>query len=238
MNSNLKTFRHELKYYINYFEYEALKRRLASILKRDKYADDNGDYHIRSLYFDDEFSSALFEKQAGILQREKFRIRIYNLQDNIIKLEKKSRVGQFIHKESATISKEQYGKIVNNNIEFLKESSNKLFNELYFHIKAKNLKPTVIVDYVREAYVYNINNIRITFDKQLRSGLHNVDIFDKSMPTIDVIEKPLHILEIKYDHFLPDFIKNLLQIKSSQRYAISKYVICRKFTKNNSWEDN
>ena len=56
--------------------------------------------------------------------------------------------------------------------------------------------------------------------------------------TIDVLEEPKLIMEVKYDHFLPDFIRNLIQTKASQRYAISKYVICRKYTKNNSWEDN
>ena len=236
--SNLKTFRHEFKYYINYFQYELLKRRLNVVLKHDKYADDNGDYHIRSLYFDDINNTALFEKQAGILARNKFRIRIYNINDNVIKLEKKSRVGQFIHKESATLTKEEYIKVVDNNIEFLKLSSNKLLNEFYFNIVSFSLKPNVIVDYIREAYISDINNIRITFDKYLKTGLYKTDIFDKDIPTIDVIEEPKMILEVKYDHFLPDYIKSILQIDSSQRWAISKFVICKKFTKLNSWEDN
>lgn len=236
--NNLKTFRHEFKYYINYIEYESLKRRLKSVLKKDKYADKNGNYHIRSLYFDDAFNSALYEKQAGVLSREKFRIRIYNIEDNVIKLEKKSRIGQFIHKESTSISRSEYEKIIINDIYFLKKSDNKLLNELYFNIRAKKLKPNVIVDYVREAYISNINNIRITFDKELKTGLNSVDIFNKNMPTIDVIEKPLHILEIKYDHFLPDHIRAILQLSSNQRYAISKYVVCKKFTKTNNWEDN
>lgn len=236
--SNLKTFRHEFKYYINFFEYEALKRRLSAILKKDSYSDVNGEYHIRSLYFDDIHNSALYEKQAGVLAREKFRIRIYNISDKVIKLEKKSRIGQFIHKESASITREEYDMIINKDIEFLLNSDNRLLKEFYFHIKAKLLKPDVIVDYVREAYISNLNNIRITFDKHLKSGLMRTDMFDKDIPTIDVIEKPQFILEIKYDHFLPDYIKGMLQLSSNQRYAISKFVICKKFTKFNNWEDN
>ena len=87
---NQKVFRHEFKYYINYFEYEVLHRKLGAILKHDRFANENGDYHIRSLYFDDSKNTALFEKQSGILQRKKYRIRIYNLSDSVIKLEKKS----------------------------------------------------------------------------------------------------------------------------------------------------
>ena len=232
-----KVFRHEFKYYINYFEYEVLRRRLSALLGSDKNSDGNGDYHIRSLYFDDLSNTALYEKQSGTLVREKFRIRVYNLSDKVIKLERKSRVGQFIHKESANISRHEYEMIINGEYDFLYNSNTKLLVQFYFKLKSAGLSPNVIVDYVREAYISNISNIRITFDKQLRTGLNSTDIFN-CHTTIDAIEEPKLILEIKYDHFLPDYIRNILQISSSQRYAISKYVICKKYTKLNNWEDN
>jgi len=207
------------------------------VLKHDKYADEDGNYHIRSLYFDDIKNEALFEKQSGTLKRNKYRIRIYNLNDDVIKLESKERIGQFIHKTSQTISKTEYDFLVNGEFEKL-DRSKPLVNTFLIDSEINRLKPKVIVDYVREAYMSPINNIRITFDKFLKTGLYKTDIFDKNVPTIDVVEEPKMILEIKYDNFLPDFIKNILQIESAQRYAISKYVICRKFTKENSWEDN
>ena len=235
---NKKVFRHEVKYYINYFEYEILRNRLKVILEKDKFANENGDYHIRSLYFDDIHNTALFEKQSGVLKRKKYRIRIYNLKDSVIKLEKKSRVAQFIHKESAPLTRQEYDMIINQDIDFLKESGNKLFHEFYFDIVSSLFKPRVIVDYIREAFIWDGSNVRITFDKYLKTGLYETDIFNKDIPTIDVLEEPKMILEIKYDNFLPDFIRCILQINSNQKYAISKYVICRKFTKFNSWEDN
>jgi hypothetical protein len=235
---NLKVFRNEFKYYINYIEYESLRRRLSSVLKKDKFSNATGDYHIRSLYFDDFTNSALYEKQAGILTRRKFRIRIYNIDKSIIKLEKKSRKGQFIHKESANLTLGDYENIIAGNIDFLIRSDNSLLREFYIDLSTLRLKPNVIVDYFREAYVYDLSNIRITFDKLLRTGLNKLDLFDKELPTVDVMEEPKMILEIKYDHLLPDFIKNLLQISSQQRYAISKFVICKKYTKLNNWEDN
>ena len=236
--NNLKTFRHEFKYYINYFEYESLRRRIKQVLKPDVFANDQGEYHIRSLYFDDVHNSALYEKQSGVLSREKFRIRIYNIGDDVIKLEKKSRIGQFINKESVVLSRQDYDKIVTKDFDFLRKSNNRLLNEFYFHIKAKKLQPDVIVDYVREAYTSKVSNTRITIDKNLRTGLNSTDLFNEHIPTIDVIEKPLYVLEVKYDRFLPDHIKNIIQLSSNQRYAISKFVICKKFTKLNNWEDN
>ena len=237
MNSQ-KIFRHEFKYYINFFEYQVIRNRLRRILNNDLYSNANGNYHIRSLYFDDLHNSALYEKQAGILARRKFRIRIYNLSEEVIKLEKKSRIGQFINKESIQISKKDYKKIIDKDFSFLKESTSKLLNEFYFHLTASKIRPDVIVDYVREAYTSKISKIRITIDKNLSTGLLSTDLFDKELPTIDVIEKPLYVLEVKYNNFLPNFIKDAIQLSSSQRYAISKFVICKKYNKLNNWEDN
>ena len=82
-------FRHELKYYINMAYYE-LRHRLSTILSPDENADEEtGDYHIRSLYFDDLEESSLMTKIAGSDDREKFRVRIYNMEDSVIRLERK-----------------------------------------------------------------------------------------------------------------------------------------------------
>jgi len=238
MSEDLKTFRHEFKYYINFFEYHNLRLRLNKVLKFDKFSDEHGNYHIRSLYFDDVKSSALFEKQSGVLTRKKYRIRIYNLKDDVIKLERKNRVGQFINKESVSITREEYNKIIKNDINFLYESKKPLLVQFYFEIKHNLVKQDVIVDYTREAYVSDISNIRITLDKDLRTGLTNTDLFNKSAPSIKALDEPWMILEVKFNNFLPDYIKNIIQLSSNQRYAISKFVICKKMIKLNNWEDN
>ena len=236
INGN-KIFRHELKYYINYFEYHSLRVRLSKILKLDRHAKSNRDYHIRSLYFEDSDSSAISEKQAGILERKKWRIRIYNLEDSVIKLEKKSRIGQFINKQSSNLVIENYNDIRNKKYDFLRASKNPLFIEFYSDLINQQFKPKVIVDYRREAYVSRLSNIRITFDKNLRTGLNSTDLFNKKQPTMNAIDENLMILEIKYDNFLPNYVKSIIQLPSSQRSAISKYVISTKLTKVNKWED-
>ncbi len=238
MSRDLKIFRHEFKYYINFFEYHKLRLRLNKVLEYDKYSDTEGNYHIRSLYFDDIKSSALFEKQSGVLTRKKYRIRIYNLSDDVIKLERKNRVGQFINKESVTISRDEYNKIISNDIDFLYESKKPLLVQFYLEIKQNLLSRDVIVDYTREAYVSDISNVRITLDKDLRTGLTNTDLFNKSAPSIKALDEPWMILEVKFNNFLPEYIKNIIQLGSNQRYAISKFVICKKMIKSNSWEDN
>jgi hypothetical protein len=237
LNNDLKVFRHEFKYFINNHEHYSLRNKLKILMKSDRHSDNNGNYHIRSLYFDDIYNTALYEKQAGILQRKKYRIRIYNLNDDVIKLEKKSRIGQFVNKESFILNRDQVNKIMSYDYSFLLKLENKLANEFYFDLKNNLFRPKVIVDYIREAYVLNFNNIRVTFDKHLKTGLESIDLFNKNLMLMNVIDEPQTIVEIKFSNMLPDYLKSALQIKSNQRLAISKYVYSRKFNKANIWED-
>jgi len=234
----MKIFRHEFKYFINYHEYEILRRRLSLIMKHDSNVANNNQYHIRSLYFDNFKNSGIFEKQSGILQRKKYRIRIYNFEKNVIKLERKERVGQYIRKFSTQLNYSNCLEILNGNINCLKSSENYLENSFYADLRSENYLPSVIVDYDREPLTYRYGNVRVTFDTNLKSGLYQTSLFDKNLKMVRVIEEPQLIMEVKYDNYLPDIIRNAIQINSSTRYAISKFVICKKYTKFNSWEDN
>ena len=106
-------------------------------------------------------------------------MRIYNLSDDVIKLEKKSRRGQYIYKESFSLSREQADNILNSNYEFLLHLDNALARQFYLDIKTKLFRPKVIVDYIREAYILDYNRIRITFDKYLKTGLEEKRLFDE-----------------------------------------------------------
>ena len=90
MSRNEK-YRHEWKYLIDTAQKELICKRLFPFLELDKHARGGG-YMIRSLYFDDYFHTAYEEKDAGVLERKKYRIRIYNCSDSSIKLERKKKM--------------------------------------------------------------------------------------------------------------------------------------------------
>lgn len=227
-------FRNELKYYIHLHDYMALRSRLGAVMQKDPYSDHKNQYHVRSLYFDDIYNTALEDKLDGYQKRKKFRIRFYNLDHRFIRLEKKAKVGEFIRKESLRISREECHRILERDIDFLRVSENKLLHQLYVEMKTRLLKPIVIVDYVREAYVHSMQNIRITFDMNLKTGLYTTDLFDKDLTALKTIHTPEVIMEIKFNHFLPDHIRSLIQIPAEKRSSISKYVICRRFSERSN----
>ena len=97
--------RHELKFYINEMQYYLLSRALDRVLDRDPNGDENNEYHIRSLYFDTVFNDALYDKLDGVQNRDKYRIRIYNLSDRVIKMECKTKVGSLTAAQVTEIAK-------------------------------------------------------------------------------------------------------------------------------------
>ncbi|MCK1996395.1 polyphosphate polymerase domain-containing protein [Psychrobacillus psychrodurans] len=227
MNLHDKRFRHELKYYLHIFDYLSLRQKVSSVLTIDKNSQTHEGYGIRSLYFDGIHNHSLYDKNNGVFNREKYRIRIYNGSDQKISLERKSKFGDFISKESAPVTRAEYDAILKGNIDVLSGKDQPLLKEFYAALKYRNFLPTVIVDYVREAYVYELGNVRITFDKKMSAGVNTIDLFDPNL----MLEEPLlpeqTILEVKFDQFLPDNIRQLVQPERFVRSAISKYVICR-----------
>ncbi|MFB9325899.1 polyphosphate polymerase domain-containing protein [Paenibacillus aurantiacus] len=227
-----KKLRHEMKYYIHYHEYLGLRERVGAVLTMDKNSIGRDGYHIRSLYFDNMHEAALNDKNDGIFQRKKYRIRIYNKSDRVIKLERKSKYHEYIAKESASMTREEYDRIIAGDWEFLRNSESPLARDFYFDNKHGLLKPAVVVDYQREAYIFPVSDVRITFDKSLKGSIQSLDIFDPNLPMVESIEGPKTILEVKYNQFLPDFVYGLIQMSAANRSTISKYVICRERRKS------
>lgn len=230
-------YRHELKYFVNVHQYHIIRQRLKGLMQQDKHAGPTGQYHIRSLYFDDIGNKALHEKLTGARDREKYRIRIYNLQDSIIHLEKKIKYGDYVSKVKESLSRAAVDALVAGQIEVLNDPGKPLLLSMYYEMKNRLLRPKVIVDYTREAYICPNGNVRITFDKNLRTGLNAIHLFDKNLRTVHALDENLYVLEVKYDEYIPEYVRAALQLEGLVRQSSSKYVICRKFLKFNSWED-
>ncbi len=221
--------RHELKYLITPAELSVLRGVLKPITQFDPNGDENNEYIIRSLYFDTINDDALMEKIAGVGNRKKYRIRIYNFSDRVIKLECKSKYGDLISKQSVSIPRDLAEQLIAGDPEGLQRMRHPLLHDVYREMRTRLLRPAVIVDYVREAYLYPAQQVRITFDKQLRTGLYSTDLFNPNLPTYPVFDDPVEVLEVKYDEFLPAHLQTVLSGITAQRSAVSKYTWCRRY---------
>ncbi|MBR6148720.1 MAG: polyphosphate polymerase domain-containing protein [Lachnospiraceae bacterium] len=217
--------RHELKHEISMSDMIAIRQRMRAIAKSDPYAID-GKYFIRSLYFDTPEDRALIEKQSGISQRQKFRIRYYNYDTSVINLEKKLKSGGLGCKISAGLDVKQAEKIVNGDTSWMMDSDNELIRELYSLMVSDRLRPKTIVDYTREPFIYGPGNVRVTLDYNIRTGLHLTDFLNTECVTVSASFGTC-IMEVKWDDYLPDIIRDAVRLPHSRTGSFSKYEACR-----------
>lgn len=220
-------FRHEYKHEITAYDRFVLRDRLRAVCQSDPHAID-GKYEIRSLYFDNLDDMALREKLDGVNVREKFRIRYYNGDTSFIHLEKKSKYNSLGTKAQALLTAEEAQKIVDGDLEWMRNADRPLIRELYAKMTIRGLRPKVIVDYTREPFVYGPGNVRVTFDYNIRTGLKSVDFLNPDCVTIPVMGDPI-ILEVKWDGFLPSVIRDIVQLEGRRTGAYSKYAACRMY---------
>lgn len=218
-------FRNEWKHEISYGDMIALRQKFSAVMQIDSHAI-NGKYFIRSLYFDNLSDKALREKIDGVNIREKFRIRLYNNDKSVIKLEKKSKINGLCSKESVLISPTQANLLVNSNYSWMVTSDIPLINEFYSKIMSQGLAPKTIVDYERIPFFYAPGNVRVTLDYNIRTGIKCTDFLNPNCVTVPT-DDAIIILEVKWDTFLPDLIRDAIQLPSCRSSAFSKYAVCR-----------
>ncbi len=218
-------FRNEWKYLISDWEAYVLKQRLGPFLQADPHAE-NGMYMIRSLYFDDMWDSSYNEKMMGVQDRCKWRIRCYGCSDKSIKLERKLKRGAYIHKDSASLTRQETDALITGDYEFLLNHPAPLCREFFYECRTKQYKPKVIVDYDRVPLILDEGNVRITFDSDVRAAIGSFDIFDATLPTLATLEPGKLVLEVKFTEFLPALIQKLLPSAGQEFTAVSKYTLC------------
>ena len=220
--------RHEFKHQISPQEDLVLSGRLRRLFPHDRHAEPDGSYRVTSLYLDTPYDAALREKLDGVDRREKFRLRYYGEEPAWLKLEKKFKVNGLCGKRTARLSRGEAERLLEGDWGFLLERGEPLLAELYSKLMGTGLRPRTVVCYDREAFSYPPGNVRVTLDRNLRTGLSALDFFRPERFSLKPLPG-LTVLEVKYDAFLPDLVRLAVQVPGRQAAACSKYALCRRF---------
>ncbi len=223
-------FRNELKFLCSSGMLEVLEHRLAPVMQLDSYSV-SGSYTVSSVYFDDHLDSCCLENEAGISERHKYRIRIYNDDPAYIRLEKKIKQDGKCNKKSSRIDRETYRKLHDGDVDtLLFEDNAPLPRELGIQIRARCFQPKVVIRYERKAFVFPQGDVRVTMDRNIGASLQTGDFLNPAggMRTFPVLDHGLHLLELKYNDVLPHYIYQAVQMNTLQRVTFSKYYIGRK----------
>jgi len=221
MTTNTKKLRYERKYLLDRDTALYLKQRVSYVLSPDDSSPD-GSYRVSSMYFDDHYNTSFYEKKNGVLRRDKFRARFYNRSFDKIRLECKHKHDKMICKEGYTITYEQYQMMCESDYDFMKDQPSSVFEKFYTTHLLKRMRPVIMVEYIRNAFMHSTGNVRLTFDSDLSATKPQIGVSHSVMPIENVI------LEIKYDNFIPLFINELITgAPFTQQLSISKFVMAK-----------
>ena len=221
-----KVYRHEKKYTLNWNEFMIINNKLRVLLKLDPHCPKEG-YEVKSLYFDNPYDYALDQKVDGTDLRHKFRIRVYNNDFSHLKLEKKSKHNVMTNKESLDITAGEAKAIASGDYSVLAEKEDAFSQSFYYKLSHEQYKPKVIVKYNRIAYVYPVSHLRITFDFMIKRSDKVEKFFNTENNYMKVYDPNQVIMEVKFDHVLPEFIRSIIQSPHVMASSSSKYVASR-----------
>lgn len=226
-------YRHEYKYILSQAQILMEDAKINTIAELDSYVGEQGYYNIRSLYFDDYENSCFMANENGIDNREKYRIRIYNGAKDRIKLELKQKCHGMTLKRNCGISLQQCEMLMAGRVPSDIKEDQQVLWKLAYLMETRLMMPKIIVDYDRIPYVYRPDdaNVRITFDKNIKSINDTNTFLDLRVGGRGILPVGSALMEVKFDDFIPDEIYSLLQLNGLQVSTFSKYYLCRKYAR-------
>ncbi|MGI6402735.1 MAG: polyphosphate polymerase domain-containing protein [Oscillospiraceae bacterium] len=220
--------RRETKYLLDLGSAYCLQQRLEKVLPVDRPGEPDG-YLVRSLYFDSIHDQDYYDKVDGLETRRKIRLRIYSTADTTAKLEVKEKQGSDQWKRSASLPKEDAQLLIQRDYDRLLQKYHSPFLQAVLHkMQMEGYVPKTIVEFRRLAYMGQANNTRITFDTRLAATEANFDLFSPQLPLYPILY-PV-ILEVKYNHFLLSYMKDLLHLADQIPVSTSKYCLGRQIS--------
>ena len=222
-------WRHEIKYVCSEVQIPDIRNKISTFCDLDEHVDADGRYYVRSVYFDDYNDSAYYENEMGVAPRRKYRIRLYNGDTERLMLERKTKFREKTYKESTPLSRERCRMMLWGDwmcADIGKEPF--LLQQFYLEYRIKLLRPRVIVEYERVPYVYPTGNVRVTFDQNISVSGDIGSFLEQGIITRPIMPEGQHVLEVKYDSLIPDFIYNAISGERLRQTSYSKYYLCRK----------
>jgi hypothetical protein len=213
-------FRHEVKYALSLYEYLKFRDFCMGFMDYDKNAEADGEYIVKSHYFDTVYFSDYNEKLNGIYDRQKYRLRTYG-DSGYYRLEKKIKKGLLNKKISGEISCDHAEMLIlgKMNIKTGDDTTDAIISEMYF----KDCRKSVYIEYKRQAFTMKELDLRITFDKDLSMLYGNYGINEAKPGLYPCFYECEAVLEIKYKDLLPRWIEKTVRRIVPSEYSISKY---------------
>lgn len=211
--------RHEKKFLLTKDQYNSLLDRLEDYMEEDRY----GVHTIFSLYFDTDDYLLIRRSIEKPKYKEKLRLRSYGTPTNESKvfLELKKKYDGITYKRRVSMKLYEVKELIANGST---GRQGQILDEIkWFCQQYNNLLPRVLICYERVAlYGIEDNNLRITFDANIRYRTDNVDPVNGSDGT-PIIKPSERLMEIKIGSSYPCWLSRILSELNIYPISFSKY---------------
>lgn len=218
--------RREVKYGLKEKEARFYAGKFQEIMGQDAHSQ-GGTYRVRSLYFDTIDDQDFFDKMGEQYLRRKIRLRIYDPAAKWAKLEIKQKQGVFQKKRSIRLSRADAQALVAGNTSLLLDQDSDLAREIYALMTMRVYKPKTIVEYKRRAFVAKENDIRLTFDSDIRATEASMELFSPNLCLYPLLANQEVIFEVKYNRFMLSYIGDIIASIDRTSLSSSKYCLGR-----------
>jgi len=213
-------FRHEVKYALSLYEYLKFRDFCMGFMDYDKNAGVNGEYTVKSHYFDTVYFNDYTEKLNGIYERQKYRLRTYG-DTEYYRLEKKIKRGLLNKKISGEISFDHAEILIQGQTDI--KTGNDTTDAIILEMFMKGCRKSVYIEYIRQAFTLKELDLRITFDKDISKLYGNYGLNEARPGSYHFHYGCEAVLEIKYKDFLPGWIEKAVHRIVPSENSISKY---------------
>lgn len=224
--------RFELKYLINEETALLVRDFVRSYLDFDEYSVGKPDfsYPVHSLYLDSDDLRLYWETINGNKNRYKLRLRYYSTNpDAPVFFEIKRRVNNCIMKQRGGVRQEFVESLLRGHLPLQEHMVSKNpshlvalqnFCNLAMQIRAK---PKVHIFYMREAYVSDDDQSRVTMDRRVYGDAHLDYSVSTDMKDPKLSFQGFVILELKFTNRFPDWFRDLVRVFGVMQCGAAKY---------------
>lgn len=211
--------RYEKKYLLDRDTYLKMREALEPYMTEDEY----GLHNIRNIYYDTDDYELIRTSIEKPKYKEKFRIRCYGQPDENSNyfLEIKKKYNGLVNKRRMVLKQ---GKAV----EFLsspdkRNGEDQITREISYFLQHYPIKPKLYLAYDRIAlFGKEDKSFRITFDQNIRSRDHDLDLRN-DQDTTPLLEEGQYLMEVKIGESMPLWFVEILSKLKVFSVSFSKY---------------
>jgi SPX domain protein involved in polyphosphate accumulation len=224
--------RFELKYLLDWSQYQIMVAELSKYLTLDRQGDQEGRYDLTSLYYDSPDHKCYWNKIEGHRFRRKVRVRVYGQQkvtpNTLCFAEIKQRTNKTLQKKRVLLPYTEAVALCGSGEEVAGRSTadQVVIDELLYLHHMLQLQPACVINYTRLAFESSEYDpgLRVTFDTQLKCRLHDLDLLSTGYTANQYFLPPQYcIMEIKVNHRIPYWLIELIGQHNCTLRRMSKY---------------